>query len=56
MTIRGNRVPAFSVPKEGWAVASTAVHQLRQSGKRLVAGTDAHQHLKVKTWTKTRNA
>ena len=47
MTIRGNRVPAFSVPKERRAVASTAVHQLRQSGKRFVAGTDAHQHLKL---------
>ena len=44
MTIRGNGVPAFSVPMERRAVAFAAVRQLRQSGKRFVAGTDAHRH------------
>ena len=36
MTIRGNRVPAFSVPKERRAVASTAVHQLRQTERQAI--------------------
>ena len=47
MTVRGNQVPTFGAAVDRREGGSTAMHHLRQSGKRFATGRDAHQHLKL---------